>query len=71
MKVRPYGLALLLALCIQWAQRQRSDKNQMFRLSPFLKPTFKWRSGCASAWAYGSKEEIISCNGIGTVKTVP
>ena len=53
------------------AQRQRSDKNQMFLLLPVLKPTFKWRSGCASAWAYGSKEEIISCNVIGTTEVVP
>ena len=26
---------------------------------------------CASAWAYGSKEEIIYHNAVGTVKTVP
>src|SRR3972149_10289780 len=30
------------------AQRQRSDKNQMFLLVWVLKPTFQWRSGCAS-----------------------
>ena len=38
---------------------QSSDKNQMFLILPVLKPTFNWRSGCASAWAYGSKEGII------------
>ena len=53
------------------AQRQRSDKNQTFLLVRVLKPTFKLRSGCASAWAYGSKEGIILCRQNGAVETVP
>jgi len=52
-------------------QRQRSDKNQMFLLLSALKPTFKWRSGCASAHAFSRAEGIIRCNVFGTVKTVP
>ena len=69
----PKGVAVLLSTTLPKAvaQRQRSDKNQMFLLVPVLKPPFNWRSGCASAWAYGSKEGIIFRLIFGTVETVP
>ena len=57
----PKGAAVIFSTALPKAvaQRQRSDKNQMFLPVPVLKPTFKGRCGCTSAWADGSKEGII------------
>ena len=42
----------------------------LFRNPLPIYPELNVRCGCACAWAYGSKEGIISCRHNGTVETV-